>query len=343
MLLIRNLLTFVFVSLTCLLYAQTNAVKSESTKDTKPEGKGWFVEISGGYGLPFLTTNRKSPLVEIGDKDLYQRGQREISSKVIFGTNGNGWMGNVTVGHMFNKVLGIDATISAARHPSVLDARIDVPGYFASQYTGSDALYLAPHLIMRWRGQKKFGVTGRMGVLLPFYGKTASSIIIRDKQGRLVESLFGLPLIPIPGNIVDLTLKAKTLTKYNPTVGLSASISFDYLVAKNWTIFGQARVGAYTVSLKETNFQEASMVTLLLGQEVDQIGGLKTSFANVDEAPEFLKKIIYRKELTPESNTGRYGGQVDFNKPNDEIGQRFNASSIYLNIGVAYQFNRKGK
>lgn len=343
MLPIRNILTFIFVSSTYLTFAQSNATKTVEKKDVKPEGKGWFIEVSGGYGLPFLTTNRKSPLVEIGDKDLYQRGQREISSKVIFGTNGNGWTGNITVGHMFNKVLGVDATITAARHPSVLNARIDIPGYFASQYTGTDALYLAPHLVMRWRGQKKFGVTARTGILLPFYGNTVSRINIRDKQGRLVESLFGLPLIPIPGNIVDLTLNARTVTKYNPTVGLSASISMDYLVAKNWTIFAQARVGAYTVSLKETNFDEASMVTLLQGQEVNQIGGLKTTFASVDEAPEFLKRIIYRKELTPESNTGRYGGKVDFNKPNDEIGQRFNASSIYLNIGVAYQFNRKNK
>lgn len=313
-----------------------------NNKKVRPEGKGWYLDVSGGYGLPFLITSRKSPLAEIGNKDVFQRGTKELSVKYLYGTNGNGWMGNLTVGHMFNHILGIDFTFSGAMHPQVLDARIDVPGYFASQYTKTDAaMYLAPHLVMKWKGDKRFGVTARTGVLLPFYGKTLSRVNIRDRNGRLFESLFGLPLIPIPGNLVDITLRGRTTTQYYPTVGLSASLSFDYYLNRSLRLFGQARVAAYTVSLKETVFNEAEMTTYLAGQQVDQVGGLKATFASVDEAPEFLRRIIYRKEITASSNTGRYGQPVDFNKPNDELGQRFNASSIYLNIGIAYQFKRK--
>lgn len=329
-----------------VLFTATSAEASDlllvGKKKERPEGKGWYLEASGGYGLPFLITSRKSPLAEIGNKDVFQRGRNDISVKYLYGTNGNGWMGNITVGHMFNKIIGIDVMFSGAMHPQVLDARIDVPGYFASQYTQTDAaMYMAPHLVMKWKGDKKFGVTARTGLLLPFYGKTISRVNIRDRNGRLFESLLGLPLIPIPGNIVDITLRGRTTTQYNPTVGLSASLSFDYYINNNLKLFGQARIAAYTVSLKETIFDEASMTTFLSGQQVDQVAGLKASFATVEDAPEFLRRIIYRKELTATSNTGRYGKPVDFDKPNDELGQRFNASSIYLNIGIAYQFNRK--
>jgi hypothetical protein len=311
-------------------------------KKDSPEGRGWYLEASGGYGLPFLITSRKSPLAEIGNKDVFQRGRNDISVKYLYGTNGNGWMGNITVGHMFNKIIGIDFMFSGAMHPQVLDARIDVPGYFASQYTQTDAaMYIAPHLVMKWRGEKRFGITARTGLLLPFYGKTISRVNVRDRNGRLFESLLGLPLIPIPGNIVDITLRGSTTTKYNPTVGLSASLSFDYYINHDLKLFGQARVGVYTVSLKETVFDEVTMTTFLAGEQVNEIAGLKATFGSVEEAPEFLRRIIYRKEITTSSNTGRYGRPVNFDKPNDELGQRFNASSIYLNIGIAYQFNKK--
>ena len=337
-------LTFLLILLSPFSAGSLNAgeLLLNGNNKVKPEGKGWYLEASGGYGLPFLITSRKSPLAEIGNKDVFQRGRNDISAKYLYGTNGNGWMGNITVGHMFNKIIGVDFMFSGAMHPQVLDARIDVPGYFASQYTQTNAaMYMAPHLVMKWKGEKRFGITARTGLLLPFYGQTISRVNVRDRNGRLFESLLGLPLIPIPGNIVDITLRGRTTTKYNPTVGLSASLSFDYYINDHLKLFGQARIGAYTVSLKETVFDEATMTTFLAGQQVDEIAGLKASFGSVEEAPEFLRRIIYRKELTASSNTGRYGRPVDFDKPNDELGQRFNASSVYLNIGIAYQFNKR--
>jgi hypothetical protein len=329
---------------TLLSFSELVAQQTDSLVDlqlnTRPKGKGWFVEVSPGYGIPFLPTRLQSPLIEIGDRDLYQRGQRQLNVKAIMGTVGGGFNGNVTIGHMFNENIGLDGNISFARHPRRLDSRIDQNGYFASQYTGTDAFYFAPHLVMRWNNDKKFGVTGKVGPLIPFYGSPISDILIRDREGRLLQTLTGGAIIPIPGNIVDVTLKAKTITRFNPTIGVSASIAMEYKATENIWVFAQMRVAAYTVELKETEFLEASMTTKILGVQVDELGPLRVSFKDVNDAPEFLRLIKYRRELTLESNTGRYGGRVDFDKPMDELSIRYNPSSLFLNIGVRMNINR---
>lgn len=314
-------------------------ISEDATKVRKP-GKGWYVEVFGGWGSQFLSTSRKSPLAEIGDKDWYQRGQRELSVKPTFGTNGGGWAANVSVGHMFNKTIGLDGTFTIAKHPEVLDSRIDIAGYFASQYTTTNALYFSPHLVFKWDNEKKFGITGKVGLVVPFYGKTVSRATIYDKSGRMLQSLLGMPLQPMTGGLVDITFKATTSTTYHPTLGISASIAFEYKLSNSINLFANARVQAYTLSLKETKFDELYMKTKLLGIEIEELGQLKTNINSIDEAPAFLSKIIYRNELTTESNTGRYGGKVDLNKPMDELGQRFNASTLYFNIGMTYNIDR---
>lgn len=317
-------------------------VSENSLGKIRPEGKAWYLEVSAGWGMPFLPTNRRSPLAEIGDKDWYQRGQRELSVKPLFGTNGGGWAANISVGHMFNKNIGIDGTFTFAQHPEQLDARIDILGYYATQKTSTNAIYFAPHLVMK-ANKGKFGVTGKAGLFIPIFGNTISNADIRDRSGRMMQTLMGLPIQPLAGGVLDLTFKAKTLTTYSPTVGVSTSVSFDYLLTDKLTIFAHVRVGAYTISLKETTFDELYMSTKLLGIEIQELGQLKTKINSVDEAPEFFRKIIYRKEITTESNTARYGGRVDLNKPMEEVGQKYNASSMYFNLGVTYSFDRWAK
>ena len=317
--------------------------KFELRQEQRANGKGWYIEAGTGYGVPFLKTTRRSPLQEIGDRDLYQRGGKTLSVTPLSGTNGGGYIFDFTFGHMFNKIIGIDATVSIARHPNWLDARIDRPGYFASQYTQADAFYLSPHLVMKWEGAKKFGITGKVGMVIPVGGIVTSNIVIRDREGSLIQSLAGGPVIPLPVGLIDLTLRAETRTSLVPTIGANTSISFHYKASDKVTVFAQARVLAYSVRIKETRFKEASMRTTLLGQEAQQIGPLRTTFDNVEDAPAILRTIVYHKELTEDSNTGRYGGRVDFEKPLDELALRYNISTMYFQIGMHYNIDKWSK
>ena len=167
---------------------------------------------------------------------------------------------------------------------------------------------------MRWDNGKRFGVTGKAGLVLPIFGKTSTRAYILDKQGRIIETLGGLPILPIsiPGLFgLEIEIVGKAHTSYNPTVGVSASIGFDVKVSKRVTFFSEIRVQAYTITLKETIFDEFKQTSKInvLGIKLDAPEGLlaiPTNVANVDEAPEFLKHYVYRKEITNESNTARY-------------------------------------
>jgi hypothetical protein len=259
---------------------------------------------------------------------------------------------------MFNKNIGIDVTHTFAWHPEKLDARIDLDTYYASQKTGTFGIYISPHLIMRWENGKRFGMTGKAGLVLPVFGKTQSRAYILDKQGRIIETLAGYPIIPlaIPGLIgLEIELIAKASTSYHPTVGVSAAIGFDVKLSERVTLFAEARVQAYTVKLKETifdEFQQTSSINVL-GIKIPAPDGLLVIPSNVSsaaEAPKFLTHYVYRDEITKESNTARYGfkeivnlnpniPEVDINQPMEEPGQKFNASTLYFNAGLRIDFD----
>lgn len=327
----------------------------------RPLGKDWYVTFSAGYGIPFLSTNKRSPLKEIGDKDWYQK-NGELSVKPLFGTNGGGFAFNLGWGHMFNKYIGIDVLHTIAWHPEQLAARIDLDTYYATQKTGTFGIYISPHLIMRWDNGKRFGITGKAGLVMPIFGKTQSRAYILDKQGRIIETLGGYPIIPlaVPGLIgLEIELSANAHTSYKPTVGVSASIGFDVKLSKRVTFFAEARVQAYTINLKETIFDEFKQTSSInvLGIKIPAPNGLLVIPSNVNsaaEAPEFLVHFIYRNEITKESNTARYGfkeiinldpniPEVDITKPMDEPGQKFNASTMYFNAGLRIDFDLMAK
>lgn len=327
----------------------------------RPLGKDWYVTFSAGYGIPFLSTNKRSPLKEIGDKDWYQK-NGELSVKPLFGTNGGGFAFNLGWGHMFNKYIGIDVLHTIAWHPEQLGARIDLDTYYATQKTGTFGIYISPHLIMRWDNGKRFGITGKAGLVMPIFGKTQSRAYILDKQGRIIETRGGYPVIPLalPGLIgLEIELSANAHTSYKPTVGVSASIGFDVKLSKRVTFFAEARVQAYTINLKETIFDEFKQTSSInvLGIKIPAPNGLLVIPSNVNsagEAPEFLIHYIYRNEITKESNTARYGfkeiinldpniPEVDITKPMDEPGQKFNASTMYFNAGLRIDFDLMAK
>ena len=267
-------------------------LNTKGKKKIKDPGKGWYMSLSGGYGFPFLATNKRSPLKQIGDKYWYQRGNTDLSVKPLYGTNGGGFAANIGWGYMFNKYIGIDVLHTIAWHPEQLDAKIDLDNYYATQKTGTFGIYVAPHLIMRWDNGKRFGVTGKAGIVAPIFGKTTSRAYIKDSQGRIIETLAGLPILPlnIPGLLgLEIEIVGKAHTSYHPTLGVSASIGFDVKLNKMLSLFANDGLGG--------------LVRGLTGQT-----GLPT---------------------------------IDINQPMAEPGQKFNASTLYINAGLRLDFNSK--
>jgi hypothetical protein len=361
--LIRNLLfilTGFFMAGTSFAQSEVKA-NSENLKIRKkvsrPEGKGWFIYGTAGYGIPFLSTNKFS-FKEIGNKDWFQT-PNSLSVKPIYGTLGGGWQGSLGWGHMFNKFIGIDILHTIALHPNQLSARIntdiDLGGgrkasYYAEEYTKiMPAIYINPHLVMHWDNNKRFGITGKAGLCMPIGGSPVTKAKIIDESGRLLQTLAGLPVIPITA-LTDFRSEytATAKSKLKPTIGVSASMAFDVRLFKNVWAFAEVRVQAFTISPSETIFTEFSLKTetdpLLLGL-IGAIAPIPLNIANVDEAPEFLKRFVYKKEITEESNTLRYSTglslkEIDINKPMAEPGIKYNASTLYFNVGFRMNFTQ---
>ena len=361
--LVRNLLfTLTIICLVSICSAQSEMnANSENLKIRKnvsrPEGKGWFIYGTAGYGIPFLSTNKFS-FKEIGNKDWFQT-PNSLSVKPIYGTLGGGWQGSLGWGHMFNKFIGIDILHTIALHPNQLSARIntdiDLGGgrkasYYAEEFTKiMPAIYINPHLVMHWDNNKRFGITGKAGLCMPIGGSPVTKARIIDESGRLLQTLAGLPVIPITALTnfrSEYTATAKS--KLKPTIGVSASMAFDVRLFKNVWAFAEVRVQAFTISPSETIFTEFSLKTetdpLLLGL-IGAIAPIPLNIANVDEAPEFLKRFVYKKEITEESNTLRYSTgltlkEIDINKPMEEPGIKYNASTLYFNVGVRMNFTQ---
>lgn len=359
--LVRNLLfTLTIICLVSICSAQSEMnANSENLKIRKnvsrPEGKGWFIYGTAGYGIPFLSTNKFS-FKEIGNKDWFQT-PSSLSVKPIYGTLGGGWQGSLGWGHMFNKFIGIDILHTIALHPNQLSARIntdiDLGGgkkaaYYAEEYTKiQPAIYLNPHLVMHWDNGKRFGITGKAGLCMPIGGSPITKAKIVDHSGRLLETLAGLPVIPITV-LADFysEYSATAKSKLKPTIGVSASLAFDVRLFKNVWAFAEIRAQAFTISPSETIFTEFSLKTESpLLPLISAITPIPLNIANVDEAPEFLKHFVYKKEITEQSNTLRYTTglslkEIDINKPMEEPGIKYNASTLYFNVGVRMNFTQ---
>lgn len=324
---------------------------------TRPEGKGWFIYGTAGYGIYFLSTNKFSPFKEVGNKDWFQESSTNLSVKPIYGTLGSGWQASFGWGHMFNKYIGIDVLQTIAFHPERLDARINttvdlgggkIASYYAEEYTKiMPAMYINPHLVMHWDNNKRFGITGKAGLCMPIGGTPVSRAKVIDHSGRLLETLAGLPVIPIT-LLTDFSSEynATAKTKLNPTIGVSASIGFDVRLFKNVWAFAEVRVQAFTISPKETNFSEFSLKTESpLLPVLSALTPLPLNVESAATAPEYLKHFVYKKEITEESNTLRYSTgltlkQVDIDKPMEEPALKFNASTLYFNLGVRMNFTQ---
>jgi len=317
---------------------------------TRPEGKGWFLYGTAGYGIPFLSTNKFSPFKEIGNKDWYQQ-PGVLSVKPIYGTLGGGWQASFGWGHMFNKYIGIDVLHTIALHPNRLDARIntnvDLGGgktasYFAEEHTKiMPAIYLNPHLVMHWDDGKRFGITGKAGLCMPIGGTPVTKAKIIDNSGRLLETLAGLPVIPLTF-LTDFHSEytATAKSKLNPAIGVSASIGFDVRLFKNIWAFAEIRVQAFTIAPKETTFSEFSLLTESpLLPIISALTPLPLNITNISETPEYLKHFVYKKEINEKSNTLRYTSgldlkEIDINKPMEEPAVKYNASTLYFNAGL---------
>lgn len=108
-------------------------------------------------------------------------------------------------------------------------------------------------------------------------------------------------------------------------------------------MFGEMGVTAYTIKPKETNYEVFNMRVDVLGLNLYQW--------DVNSAPKYLTKTIYRDVLTNESNQARLNPNVDIlnanspeaQSPQEDLSFKKNATTLYFKMGANFHIPKRDK
>lgn len=320
------------ITLSINLFAQDENI---GLKSNRPEGKGWYVIGQVGYGVPFLTSNMRSPFAEVGDKIFYQNGTHK-SIKPQYSTNGNGFNAAFAFGHMFNNHIGIETQFMMVNHPEATDAEVKSDNYEAYQKTQTYAMYLSPTLLFHHQ-IKKFGITTKIGPFIPIGGIVTSRARIIDREGQLIFSLLNYPIKDIPPGILTSVFEGIAKTKLVPTIGFRGALALEYKFNQKITMFIEASASVYNIKIKETIFEQQKLQASvsLFGQNIE------ITNLGIDKIPEYLKHYVWVDEITETSNNLKYHYRpFDPNKPMEDLTLKLNASSVYIDLGLKVNINR---
>ncbi len=330
---------------------------------------GWFLDISAGYGIPFLPVRLESPREYIGNKDVFSNGAY-TSEKALLGTNGGGGSIDFQFGRMHNSFIGWAVALTYSDYPVILDARINTPYYKAKQTTDSWTIGMSPMLVLNSGNMNNFFVYGKVGPFLPFLGNSISTVTIADNELKIITDvlLAGSPLADVlrggidlifgnpdelPVNLsdlIELNIDAVAQTSFVPTIGINATVGFRYQFSDVVSLFAEGRVIAYTIKAKETSIYDFNFGGKILGQPLESLipsiplGDKEYILPfTEDSAPELLLTTQYINEVTSKSNNSSLNPQVDYSKPAEELAFRKNTSTIYANIGVQINIPKRDK
>lgn len=313
-----------------------------------PEAGGWYIHFGAGYGIPFLTVPLDSPMDYIGDSDYQQTGNM-ITEKSIISTNGGGPTIDLSFGKQFNPYLAFDLNFSWHYYPTKLDARVNTPTYKSEQLTTNILLGFTPKLTLNSGNMNNFYLYSSVGPFLPFFGIAKTEAKVLDNELRVLLGTYGISGVealtgPL-ANLVGATIKvdAVAFTQFNPTIGISASAGVRYQFNEKWSMFGEMGVTAYTIKPKETNYEVFNMRTDVLGLNLFQW--------DVNSAPKYLTKTIYRDVLTNESNQARLNPNVDIlnenspeaQMPQEDLSFKKNATTLYFKVGANFHIPKRDK
>ena len=318
---------------------------------------GWYFNVGGGYGIPFITTPLSSPFDFIGDSDYSQFGKNK-KERALLGTNGAGALGTFSFGKMIRPHFGFELEFSLNITPNVLDARQTTETLRATQKTKSYLVGFAPSLVFNTDNISNFYFYGKVGPYIPIGGTAITTANIRDDElallGYFYAESFETDLLNLAvGPLGDLftirsVIKAKAQTTFVPTIGINPSIGVRYQISDNVSIYGEAEVVAFSIRPKTTKFTEFDMEL-----QLSLLGGEFTTVQSkdLDNSPVYLLETEYVKNLDKNSNNavfnekGRFG--VDLDQPQEQLAFKRNATGFFGKIGVQVDFGRprisKGK
>lgn len=340
-----------------------------------PQGK-WYFGTRAGYGVPFLTVNKRNVESYLGVSNYFESASGEIANKALVSNDAGGYKGAVYFGYRFNQYVSGEVDFSYNHYLNAIQGKIESPDYKSELYTRGKSISFNPQFVLYSPNIGNFTLFGKFGFYLPLWVDAKGTANIDDYDGTFVKSIAlgkNKELLTLADefakllgkNVEDLSYledgifkaagyhfkyTAETNVDFkidNNVLGFSGSIGAIYQVSPLIGILAEVKVGGYNISTKSYNLnniqgqldlneKEAFAIFTSDGVVVD---GVKTVTA---EQLKWLTNVNYEYELDENSNneiTNPNG--IDPTKPSDRLVLR--RSSMDASFNLSIQFNFAGK
>lgn len=335
----------------------------------------WFLNVKGGYGWPLaiIKSEAIAPYEFLGRSNLTISANGEISDKLNLSSDGHGPRFSIAFGRMFNRFIGFELEMGYINEIRKTRSSINSP-YLKTEFE-SDLfeLYTDPLLVFQSPNMNNFYLYGRLGPHIPHWGKPRAYANVDDRNGTLIsgilydpvqdilEALFAQPVTQELLQLVDYhgTLRADTkiylqqnLKDYGARevfrgIGVNASFGFKYQATPVVSVFAEARVMGFNISVAQAIIEDLDAKITLFGGaltvlELTENGGQIFNIPVTKEEIKSVLEVIYQNELTEDSNNPILNPD-NYNTYNqrEELAPRLSVMSVGAQVGI--QVNIPGK
>ncbi|HOW25188.1 MAG TPA: hypothetical protein PK711_05910 [Bacteroidales bacterium] len=238
-------------------------------------------------------------------------------SELIIGSVGRGFSFSASGSYFLEKNLSIELGYQFMLSPDILFEKVDEPDYYTESIARITSHYvkIGPALYMPLK-RSDLTLSGRFGILMPpgRYFTIESSSSINYEQFDYAQA----------------TWKTEKYTfLFSP--GFYASLDAAYPIGKKVSLYGEVAIQLASVTYKSSEIIRYKSVTNDLMNEYSY------GLYNLTTAERYS---AYLKELTDKNNIPT-SPDFDETQPTDRLTRRLSASSVGINIGIAYSVRWK--
>lgn len=336
----------------------------------------WYIGLRGGYGIPFLTVNRRNIETYLGVSDYFESESGEISDKTVVTTDAKGFRSGVYFGFRINPYVAVELDVAFNTYQNTLQGRVESPDLNSELVTRGRDFNFSPQLVLMSPEVGNFTFFGKFGMSFPVFGYAKGNAFVEDYNGTFIkniatksdgqllelldavatmlgESVGGLGFLDegiFKAAGYKFTLDAEPyigIRVNEHAIGYTTSLGFVYQINPLISILGEARVGGYNVTTKFYDLNQVNGSLDLLGIRDYAVFNNDGVVINGDqviprEELRWLYEVNYHYKLDENSNNEKTNPDgIDPTKPSDRLGLRRSTFAASLNVSV--QFNLKGK
>lgn len=340
-----------------------------------PQGK-WYFGTRMGYGIPFLTVNKRNIENYLGVSDYFESAEGSISNKTLVSNDAGGYKGALYFGYRFNQFISGEVDFSYNNYLNAIQGKIESPDYKSELYTQGKSISINPQFVLYSPNMGNFTLFGKFGFFLPLWVDAKGTAKIDDYDGTFIKSIAQGPdagFITIADELAKLLGKNVEELQYlengifkaagyhfsysaetdvdfridKNVLGFSGSIGAIYQVSPLVSILAEVKAGGFNITTKGyqlSNIDGRLDINgiddyLVLTSDGAVVNGVKTISA---EQLNWLTNVNYEYQIDENSNnyvTNPKG--FEQTKATDRLALR--RSSMDLSFNVSLQFNFAGK